>query len=504
MDTSASLIWKLIKNLQTPFCQKAQPILTNDAIITDSVSKANALADHYQERLTSPSPSPFPQYTLIPLAIALNDDTPSVINDPFNIQELNRGLTSMRGTATGHDDIYNEHLKHMPDNYKTWFLQLYNKSLQSGMLPTVWQPAIIIPLPKPNKPLPSVDSYRPISLLPCVRKLMERLMVSCLTVFLEQKGVFRKTQGCYRRRMSAINQVTKLEAAIRSTLVNKSIMLCLFVDFSSAFDTVWPMGVLYKLSRCGVRGTMLRWLQVYLKDRPFKVFMTGTYSSERTARSGVPQGAVLSPLLFNIMMYDTPVEEGICSCKYADDLAFYAQHPNLCIATDTLQQQLTALHNWSKQLGLKINFNKTKCMLFTNKRINPLPITVGGQQLEFTKQFKYLGVMLDSPQLCWHHQVEYLKQSCAPLLNLLQSISHSHWCADWELLIYLYKTLIHSQLDYAAPLYGTVVLSNLLQLNSIQNHCLRIATGCRKTSPAASLEVEANIFPLTIHRDLLT
>ncbi|KAF2353383.1 Reverse transcriptase domain [Trinorchestia longiramus] len=314
----------------------------------------------------------------------------------------------------------------MPDNYKTWLFQLYSKSLQSGIFPTVWQPAIIIPLPKPNKPPTSMDSYRPISLLSCVQKLMERLIVSRLTFFLEQKGVFRKTQGGYRRKLSAIDQVTKLEAAIRSTLVNKSTMLCLFVDFSSAFDTVWQMGVLYKLSRCGVRGTMLRWLQAYLKDRPFKMFKEGSYSSDMIARSGVPQGAVLSPLLFNIMMYDTPVEEGICSCGYVDDLAFYAQHPNLRIATDTRQQQLTALHNWSKQWGLKINFNTIKCMLFTNKRIKPLPIRVGGQQLEFTKQFKYLGVMLDSPQLRWHHQVEYLKQSCAPLLNLLESISHKH------------------------------------------------------------------------------
>ncbi|KAF2353365.1 hypothetical protein FHG87_015880 [Trinorchestia longiramus] len=115
----------------------------------------------------------------------------------------------------------------MPDNYKTWLLQLYNKSLQSGMLSTVWQTAIIIPLPKPNKPLTSVDSYRSISLLSCVQKLMERQIVSRLTFFLEQKGVFRKTQGGYRRRLSAIYQVAKLEAAIRSTLVNKSIMLCL-------------------------------------------------------------------------------------------------------------------------------------------------------------------------------------------------------------------------------------------------------------------------------------
>ncbi|KAF2366155.1 hypothetical protein FHG87_003082 [Trinorchestia longiramus] len=72
--------------------------------------------------------------------------------------------------------------------------------------------------------------------------------------------------------------VTKPDAAIRFTLENRSIMLCLFVDFSRAFDTVWTMGVLYKLSLCGVRGTMLRWLQSHLKDKPFKVFLEGTYS----------------------------------------------------------------------------------------------------------------------------------------------------------------------------------------------------------------------------------
>ncbi|KAF2354575.1 Reverse transcriptase domain [Trinorchestia longiramus] len=118
-------------------------------------------------------------------------------------------------------------------------------------------------------------------------------------------------------------------------------MLCLFVNFSSAFDTVWPIGALYKLSWCGVWGSMLRWLQVYLKDRPFKVFMEGTYSSERIARGGVPQGAELSPLCHkrqchNTMMCDTPVKERICSYEYDDDLVFYTQHCNLRIATDTL------------------------------------------------------------------------------------------------------------------------------------------------------------------------
>ncbi|KAF2358319.1 Reverse transcriptase domain [Trinorchestia longiramus] len=145
------------------------------------------------------------------------------------------------------------------------------------------------------------------------------------------------------------------------------------------------MGVLYKLSQCGVWGSMLQWLQAYLKDRPFKAYIEGTYSSVRIAKSGVLLGAVLSPLLFNIMMYDMPMEAGICPCEYTDDLALCTQHPNLHIAMVALQQQLNALHNWSKQWDLTINLHKSKCTHFTNKKINPLPITVAGQQLEFIK-----------------------------------------------------------------------------------------------------------------------
>ncbi|KAF2364131.1 Reverse transcriptase domain [Trinorchestia longiramus] len=84
---------------------------------------------------------------------------------------------------------------------------------------------------------------------------------------------------------------------------------------------------------------MLQWLQAYLKDRSFKVSIEDTYSSVRIAKSGVPQG-VLSPLLFNITIHDMLVKAGICSCEYANDLAFYTHCLNLHVATDTPQQQL--------------------------------------------------------------------------------------------------------------------------------------------------------------------
>jgi len=129
-----------------------------------------------------------------------------------------------------------------------------------------------------------------------------------------------------------------------------------------------------------------------------------------------------------------------------------------------------------------------------------MPLTVDGCILEFVNQYRYLGVVLDAPRLRWEPQINSLKLNCIPIMNLLQCISSRHWGADRAVLIKLYKVLIRSRLDYAAAFYGSAAHSNLSKLNIIQNNCLRIALGCRKTTPVSSMEVEANIPPLTFHR----
>jgi ribonuclease HI len=142
-------------------------------------------------------------------------------------------------------------------------------------------------------------------------------------------------------------------------------------------------------------------------------------------------------------------------------------------------------------------------MLFTNKQANTIPLSLDGCVLEFVKQYRYLGVVLDAPRLRWEPHINALKLNCIPIINLLQSISGRQWGADRILLIKLYKTLIRSRLDYGAAFYGSAAPTNLSRLNVIQNNCLRIALGCRKTTPISTMEVEANIPPLSVHRKVL-
>ncbi|KAF2344136.1 Reverse transcriptase domain [Trinorchestia longiramus] len=263
---------------------------------------------------------------------------------------------------------------------------------------------------------------------------------------------------------------------------------------------VWPTGVLYNLGSCGVQGPILRWIHSYLTNRSFQVYFEGSYSSVRRARSGVPQGGILSPMLYNLMMSDIPMQTGVQACDYADDLRFFTAHEDLHVATDKLKIQMDSLNKWSQQWGLKINCIKTKIMCFANKRVTPISIFLCRQLLTFDQRYKYLGVILDAPHLRWEPQINYLKQTSIPILNILQSISHRHWGTDRKVLLKRYKALVRSCLDYAAPLHGTAAPSNLSKLNSIQNQCLRIATGCRKTT-ITSLRIEADIPPLALHRE---
>jgi ribonuclease HI len=202
-------------------------------------------------------------------------------------------------------------------------------------------------------------------------------------------------------------------------------------------------------------------------------------------------------------MSDLPIVPGVVSSEYADDITIYASGDDINILTADIQTAVDKLYEFTKQWGLTLNHNKTKCMLFTRKHIQPLPIKIDNINIEYVQQHKFLGIVLDSPGLLWKPHIQYLRDSSISRISLIKAISSNHWGADRKLLLYLYKSLIQSRLDYGAIFYDTACKSQLDKLNIIQNNCLRIASGARQTSPIVSLEIECNIPPLSIHRKLL-
>ena len=165
---------------------------------------------------------------------------------------------------------------------------------------------------------------------------MEKLVCNRINYFIECSFSVSHTQGGFRRRLSTLDQVARLENTIRCTLLNKQVCVAVFFDLSSAFNTVWHTALLYKLSTCGIRGRLLRCIAAYLEHRKFRVYFEGAYSTDREITSSVPQGAILSPILFNVMMRDTPKVANVTYSEYADDITICCVNSDIIAAADNI------------------------------------------------------------------------------------------------------------------------------------------------------------------------
>jgi hypothetical protein len=292
-----------------------------------------------------------------------------------------------------------------------------------------------------------------------------------------------------------MDQVARFENEIRSSLYGGRYCIAIFFDLSHAYDGVWHLGLKAELARCGIRGRILNWIKAFITNRTYKVYYEGTYSNNLSITSGVPQGSILAPTLFNVMLSNIPHVPNVHVAEYADDIVVYCSSADVDWATNLIQLQVNSLTKWLGEWGFQLNDSKTKGMIFSlRKQIEPI-IKVDKTPIAFVDSYKYLGMTFDKPRLTWSSHIKLLTERCRSKVNIMKAVSNHHWGADRVLLLQIYKALVRSTMDYGSIFYMSASKSNLDKLNKIQNSCLRIAVGARKTSPIISLEVESNIPP---------
>jgi hypothetical protein len=274
-------------------------------------------------------------------------------------------------------------------------------------VPSYWKAGEVIILLKPGKPATEVTSYRPISLLPVLSILFEKLLLK--RPIIEEKQIIPNHQFDFRDKHSTIDQVHRITTIIEKALEEQQVCSTVFLDVAQSFDTVWHDGLFYKLELL-LPTEYSQILKSYLSERYFCVKQEDEYSGLKPIKAGVPQGSVLCPVLYLILVYtsDIPQPEGTTVATFANDTAIMAVGGDVQDATNKLQRAADEISNWTDQWLIKLNGGKLTHLTFTNKRRPYVPIIINGKTIPHSLTAKYLGMTLDA-KLRWKVHVKKKK-----------------------------------------------------------------------------------------------
>ena len=362
-------------------------------------------------------------------------------------------------------------IKELTEKAVRFITIIMNSIIRIGHFPSQWKVAQIILIPKPGKNSDLVTSYRPISLLPILSKLCEKIILRRLNVNIMERGLIPDIQFGFRNKHSTIEQVNRVTKTIRDAIEDKKYCSAIFLDIEQAFDKVWHEGLLLKLSNW-LPKNHFNIIKSYLENRTFQVKMQNSVTKLYWINIGVPQGSVLGPVLYLLYTADFPTETNITTAIYADDTAALSTNTNANMASDELQKYVDKIYRWYKLWRIKVNESKSTHVTFTLRRETCPNIQINGIQIPQSNHVKYLGLHLDR-RLTWREHIWTKRKQ----LNL--KIRKMFWLMgrksrlSLESKLILYKCVIKPIWTYGIQLWGKASKTNLEIIERFQSKCLR-------------------------------
>jgi len=508
-DTKLDSVWRMAKRIKGNNSTKVIPTLKdqNNKLYENNTEKANLIAQQIQATSNNSNTSKkFKNRKAKFETKWLNKEYHQPKNDydsPFTHHELQNALRTRKNTsAPGEDNITYEVIKNLPQNCIEFLLNIYNKIWEIGEIIPQWKNSIIIPIHKPGNRTDQPTSYRPIALLSVFSKLMEKMITNRLTHYVEQNNLVNTEQTGFRKGKNTIDQLIRLHDSANKSIHTKGFTQAIFLDFSKAFDTLWVAGLLYKLRKLNISTRTYNWIKDYLANRTIQVKVSNTTSSKYQIKNGTPQGSIISPILFILMLTDFPktTDQTLKTSLFADDSAIWKSGRNITYITKKLQVHINKIIKWTNNWGFVINPTKTYTIIFSKRKVPPnLDIFINKQHIQKVPSTKFLGLIFDN-KLNWSNHIQYITEKCQPRINLLRSLTGTKWGANKTSLLHIYRALIRSIIDYGSELFYNTSTTILNKLDKIQHQCLRIITGALKTTPKDALLNECGEIPLKLRR----
>ena len=395
----------------------------------------------------------------------------SFVFHEITVEEINSCINNLKNrSAAGLDGINPKFIKMSKVCLAPFLATFFNKCIAQSVFPENFKTAVVTPIPKTTTPR-SMNDFRPISLLPILSKIFEKIIAKKMMKFMNKNNILTDSQFGFRTNNSTELAVTSIYDKLLQNLDDKKVTCSIFLDLKKAFDSVDHCIILKKLCHYGFRGNILLFFEDYLKNRKICTCLDGMKSIFHEVSFGVPQGSVLGPILFLLYVNDLPNVSNFKTTLFADDANLNMSHSSIQTLQLLVNQEINKVDEWLKNNKLTLNYKKSNYMIIgsNHSKTNKFQLESNHNTISQTNNVKYLGVFLDN-QLSWQPHIDQtikkLSRACGMIFKL-------RYYVPLSTLKLIYYSMFHSVIQYSLLNWGRASKSQLHNIKILQNRFLR-------------------------------